>query len=170
MAPAASSAAAAFAPVEEVEAGGEVRVGGAVVRAVGAVHGSTRLLGTRSEALGYVVESSRSVYFPGDTDLYAEMASLAPALDVALLPIWGWGRSLGPGHLDPRAAAEAAALLRPRIAVPIHWGTYYPVQATRRQPPAFLSEPPREFERAAAELAPEVEVRVLEVGGELVLG
>jgi L-ascorbate metabolism protein UlaG (beta-lactamase superfamily) len=109
------------------------------------------------------------VYFPGDTGLYAGMASLAPALDVALLPIWGWGPSLGSGHLDPRAAAEAAALLRPRIAVPIHWGTYYPVQATRRERPAFLSEPPREFARAAAELAPDVDVRVLDVGGELAL-
>jgi L-ascorbate metabolism protein UlaG (beta-lactamase superfamily) len=158
-----------FRSVEELEAGGELPIGGAIVRAVPAEHGSNRVLGTRSAALGYVVEASRAVYFPGDTGLYAGMASLAPALDVALLPIWGWGPSLGSGHLDPRAAAEAAALLRPRIAVPIHWGTYYPVQATRRERPAFLSEPPREFARAAAELAPDVDVRVLEVGGELAL-
>ncbi len=85
------------------------------------------------------------------------------------MPIWGWGPSLGPGHLDPRRAAEALALLRPRVAVPIHWGTYYPVQATRLRLPAFLREPVWTFERLAAELAPEVEVRVLEVGGELAL-
>jgi hypothetical protein len=53
--------------------------------------------------------------------------------------------------------------------VPIHWGTYYPLQSTRRKPPTFLSEPVQEFERAAAELAPEVEVRVLPIGGELAL-
>jgi hypothetical protein len=53
--------------------------------------------------------------------------------------------------------------------VPIHWGTYYPVQSTRWNPPAFLTEPVGEFERHAAELAPDVEVRVLEVGELLTL-
>jgi hypothetical protein len=55
------------------------------------------------------------------------------------------------------------------VAVPIHWGTYYPLQSMRLRPPAFLREPLWRFERYAAELAPEVEVRVLEVGGELSL-
>jgi L-ascorbate metabolism protein UlaG (beta-lactamase superfamily) len=159
-----------FRSVEEIVAGDEVVVGATAVRAVPAEHGSSRILGTRSDAIGYVVEGSRRVFFPGDTDLHPRMGDLAPGLDVALVPIWGWGPSLGPGHLDPRRAAEALALLRPRIAVPIHWGTYYPVQATRRTPPAFLSAPAEEFQRAAAELAPDVEVRVLPVGGELQLG
>ena len=44
-------------------------------------------------------------------------------VDVALLPVWGWGPSLGPGHLDPVRAAEAVARVQPRIAVPVHWGT-----------------------------------------------
>jgi L-ascorbate metabolism protein UlaG (beta-lactamase superfamily) len=158
-----------FKSVEELVVGDTAAVGSLVVRAVPAEHGSLRLLGTKSDALGYVIEGSRRVFFPGDTDLHPRMADLAPGLDVALVPIWGWGPSLGPGHLDPRRAAEALTLLRPRIAVPIHWGTYYPVQATRRKPPAFLSEPVDEFRRAAAELAPGVDVRVLEVGGELLL-
>jgi L-ascorbate metabolism protein UlaG (beta-lactamase superfamily) len=158
-----------FRSVEEVEVGDSTRIGAAVVRAVRAEHGSSRVLGTRSEALGYVVEGPRRVYFPGDTDLFPELADLAPGLDAALVPIWGWGPSLGPGHLDPRGAAEALTLLRPRIAVPIHWGTYYPVQSTRWKQPAFLTEPVHEFERLAAELAPDVEVRVLQVGEELQL-
>jgi L-ascorbate metabolism protein UlaG (beta-lactamase superfamily) len=158
-----------FKSVEELVVGDTAAVGSLVVRAVPAEHGSLRLLGTKSDALGYVIEGSRRVFFPGDTDLHPRMADLAPGLDVALVPIWGWGPSLGPGHLDPRRAAEALTLLRPRIAVPIHWGTYYPVQATRRKPPAFLSEPVDAFRRAAAELAPEVDVRVLDVGGELLL-
>jgi L-ascorbate metabolism protein UlaG (beta-lactamase superfamily) len=154
---------------DELEAGETTRVGSLVVRAVPAEHGSSRVLGTRSEALGYVIEGSRRIYFPGDTDLYAGMSELAPGLDVALVPIWGWGPSLGSGHLDPRRAAQALALLRPKVAVPIHWGTYYPVQSTRLKPPAFLREPVEEFRRAAAELAPDVEVEVLPVGGELPL-
>ncbi len=158
-----------FHTVEELEVGDHASVGPVLVRAVRAEHDSSRVLGTKSEALGYVVEGSRRVYFPGDTALYPEMAELAPGLDVALMPIWGWGPSLGPGHLDPQRAAEALALLRPRIVVPIHWGTYYPVQSTRLKAPAFLTEPVREFERWAAELAPEVEVCVLAVGEELAL-
>jgi L-ascorbate metabolism protein UlaG (beta-lactamase superfamily) len=157
-----------FRTVVEVEAGDETRVGPALVRATHAEHDSSRVLGARSDALGYVVEGSRRIYFPGDTDLFPSMSALGE-LDLALVPIWGWGPSLGPGHLDPRGAAEALALLHPKIAVPIHWGTYYPVHSTRWKTPAFLTEPVREFERHAAELAPEVEVRVLEVGEELTL-
>ena len=37
-------------------------------------------------------------------------------------PRLGWGPTLGPAHLDPERAAPAAQLLRPRMAVPIHWG------------------------------------------------
>jgi L-ascorbate metabolism protein UlaG (beta-lactamase superfamily) len=159
-----------LAHVREVTAGEVVQVGAVTVRAVRAEHDSSRVFGARSEALGYLIEGAgRRVYFPGDTDLYPDMADLAPGLDVALLPIWGWGPSLGPGHLDPRRAAEALALLRPRLVVPIHWGTYYPVQATRLRLPAFLREPVWAFQRHAAELAPDVDVRVLEVGGELAL-
>lgn len=158
-----------FGDVAEMAADETLQVGPVTVRAVHAEHGSGRVFGARSQALGYVIEAAYRIYFPGDTDLYPEMADLGPGLDVALLPIWGWGPSLGPGHLDPRRAAEALALLCPRIAVPIHWGTYYPAQATRLRLPAFLREPVWAFERHAAELAPEVDVRVLEVGGELPL-
>ena len=63
------------------------------------------------------------VYAAGDTDLFDGMAGL-PSPDVALLPVWGWGPTLGPGHLDPVRAAEAVARLRPRVAVPVHWGTF----------------------------------------------
>ena len=49
-----------------------------------------------------------------------------PDLDVALVPVWGWGPNLRGGHMDPRMAAEALTLLRPRVAVPIHWGTFWP--------------------------------------------
>ena len=55
------------------------------------------------------------------------MAALDDELDLALLPVWGWGPNLGPGHLDPERAARAAAMLSPRVAVPIHWGTFFPL-------------------------------------------
>jgi len=115
------------------------------------------------DAVGFVVEGGgRRVYFAGDTDLFEGMAGLGP-LDLALLPIWGWGPSLGPGHLDPERAARAAALLSPRAVVPIHWGTLYPLGLARLRPEP-LRAPPREFARWMEALAPQVEVRALAPG------
>ena len=84
-------------------------------------------------------------------------------VDLALLPIWGWGPNLGPGHMDPERAARAAALIEPKIVIPIHWGTLYP-RFLHRLRPRPLSDPPRELARWMKELAPQVELRVLAPG------
>jgi L-ascorbate metabolism protein UlaG (beta-lactamase superfamily) len=158
-----------FEQVIELREEEEVRIGTLTVRATHAEHDADRgPLRTKAPCLGYVVTGPRRVYFAGDTDLFPGMAGLVPDLDVALLPIWGWGPAIGAGHLDPRRAAEALALLEPRIGVPIHFGTYYPL-GLRRSPPPFLSEPAEAFRRHAAELAPAVDVRVLPLGGSLEL-
>ncbi len=150
--------------VLEIGAGEELRIGSLTVRATPAHHDTGRLpWGTRAEPVGYVVAGARSVYFAGDTDLFDGMGEIGP-VDVALVPIWGWGSGLGPGHMDPRQAAESLSLLRPRLAIPIHWGTYYPLYLALRGVPAFVDEPPAAFVRAAAELSPGVEIRVLRPG------
>jgi L-ascorbate metabolism protein UlaG (beta-lactamase superfamily) len=151
--------------VVELSAGEEIHVGAVTVRATRAEHDSARLpFGATAEPLGYVIEGGgRSVYFAGDTDVFAGMAELGP-VDLALLPIWGWGPTMGPGHMDPERAAEAAALLGARIAIPIHWGTYYPIHLGLRGPPGFLTTPPALFEQAVSEQAPATEVRVLRPG------
>ena len=77
------------------------------------------------------------------------------------MPIWGWGPTLGEGHLDPERAAEAVRMLRPRIVIPIHWGSLYPLGMSDR---AFLREPPETFLRLVHERAPGVEVRLLKPG------
>jgi L-ascorbate metabolism protein UlaG (beta-lactamase superfamily) len=150
--------------VIEVDVGGRVRVKTLEVEAISAKHdGRRNPLGRPTPALGYHVAGSLRVYFAGDTDLFPEMAALAGGLDLALLPVAGWGPKLGPGHLDPERAARAAALLRPRIAVPIHWGTLAPPGGRPADPEA----PAREFERQAACRAPEVDVRILSPGERL---
>jgi L-ascorbate metabolism protein UlaG (beta-lactamase superfamily) len=93
------------------------------------------------------------------------MARIGP-VDAALLPVAGWGPALGPGHMDAEAAARAAELVRPRIAVPIHWGTLHP-RARRRG--AWFDRPPHEFAERVDRLVPETEVRILEPGGLLEL-
>jgi L-ascorbate metabolism protein UlaG (beta-lactamase superfamily) len=157
-----------FASVVELAAGEKVDFGPLKVHAVRAEHPSSRALGGKSEALGYVVDGERRVYFAGDTGLFPGMAELAPEADVALLPIWGWGPSLGRAHLDPQRAAQALALIRPKIAVPIHWGTYYASRFVRSRPDSLIA-PARAFVRAAAVHAPGVKVRILPPGGSLPL-
>ncbi len=89
------------------------------------------------------------MYVAGDTDLFDGMTALGP-VDVALLPVWGWGPSLGPGHLTPQRAAEAVKRVRPRIAVPVHWGTLaLPGLARTPRMRRLLTEPPLEFAAAA---------------------
>jgi L-ascorbate metabolism protein UlaG (beta-lactamase superfamily) len=156
--------------VVELAAGDEWRTGETSVLAVPAVHETRREpWGSVSDALGFVVSGSGwRVYFAGDTACFPGMTELAP-LDLALLPIWGWGPTLGPGHMDPEQAAEAVALLRPAIAVPIHWGTYLPIGAGSRHA-SVLVDPPRRFAERCAVLAPETILRTLEPGGALTLG
>jgi L-ascorbate metabolism protein UlaG (beta-lactamase superfamily) len=157
-----------FQRVAEVEAGGEIRIGALRLRTTYAKHNGTRLpfFGAIAPTLGYTITGSRMIYFAGDTELFGGMAEIGRGLDVALLPIWGWGPTAGRGHLDPRSAAEALRLLRPLLAVPIHWGTYAPLGFGRLQT-ALLADPVTAFCRHAAELAPEVDVRVLGLGGTL---
>jgi L-ascorbate metabolism protein UlaG (beta-lactamase superfamily) len=136
-----------FTDVVGLSAGDETEASGLRVRAVHADHEGSRLpWNSSAETLGFVVEGSQSFYYAGDTDLFDEMASLAPALDLALLPVWGWGPKLGAGHLDPERAAKAVELIRPRVAVPVHWGGYLPAGMAKRRP-ELLSEPPRKFRR-----------------------
>jgi L-ascorbate metabolism protein UlaG (beta-lactamase superfamily) len=153
-----------FTLVTELTPGESTKAGELTVTAVEARHDvGKRRHAHSSEAIGFLVLGAGSVYFAGDTDIFAGMDRLAPDLDLALLPIWGWGPNVGDGHLNPRRAAEAAALLAPRIAVPIHWGTLYPAGLSRLRP-GPLRLPGREFTQAMRELAPQVATRVLSPG------
>jgi L-ascorbate metabolism protein UlaG (beta-lactamase superfamily) len=143
--------------VHTLDAGDALELAGVRVEAVAAVHDGRRIpVGPPSSGVGFV---AGGVSFAGDTEPYPEMASLAGMLGAARIPISGWGPKTGPGHMDPREAAEALALLRPAVAVPIHWGTY------RRIGHRPEGDPAREFEAHVAELAPDVRLAVLEPGG-----
>src|SRR5262249_42589872 len=125
--------------VIEVDAGDQISSCPCAVRATHAEHLARRIpWGKEIPSFGYLIETSTRVYFAGDTDLFGGMQELAPGLDVALLPVAGWGPRVGSGHLDPQRAAETLRLLRPRVAIPIHWGTYRRVRA-----PPCRAAPPR---------------------------
>ena len=153
--------------IAEMGVGESILVEGVEITAVMAKHNGYRdaQRGPQIEPLGYLLRrDERTIYFAGDTDLFPEMSELGP-VDVALLPVWGWGPSVGDGHLDPERAARALEMIRPRLAVPIHWGTFYPA-GLRLLRPEPLREPPREFERLASLVAPDVEIRLVEPGDE----
>jgi L-ascorbate metabolism protein UlaG (beta-lactamase superfamily) len=155
-----------FHNVAELREGESARVGVVRVIATPANHDGWRPpFGPRAGCLGFIIDGTERVYFAGDTDLFSEMASLG-TIDLALLPVWGWGPSLGPGHLDPRRAAEALTLIRPTLAVPVHWGVFFPLPllALGRGRRSFLDTPPHEFAALARQIIPEVEVRVVQPG------
>lgn len=158
-----------FRHVEELPIGRSTRVGALRVAAVSAAHPGGRLLTTtRSEACGYLVEGTRSVYFAGDTDRFAGMRDLHGGLDMALLPVGGWGLTRGKGHMDWQDAAGALADIAPRQAVPIHWGTFWPVGFGWARRDLFTLPGPR-FHAAARIDAPDVTVSVLAPGDTLSL-
>lgn len=176
--------------VEEVCTDDTLKIGSLEIRVTHAEHkGSRYPIGPETDSLGFVISSrnngSHSVYFAGDTDLFDEMAQLPQhlphGLDVALLPVWGWGPTLGKGHMNPLRAAQSLRMLQPRLAIPIHWGTLHPIGMGSmgmssgganwingsRARERFLTHPPHAFVHHADHIAPDVEVRVLPPGGHL---
>ena len=153
-----------FSRIVQLGVGDETSIGPVVIRATPAEHEGRRgpLLAS-GPAIGYLASGSARVYFAGDTDLFDDMRTIGPDLDVALLPVAGWGPRLPPGHLNPRRAAEALQLLKPRVAVPIHWGTYRRIGVARRR--SVNAGAGRRVRPPRPELAPETDVRVVPVGG-----
>lgn len=151
-----------FGDVRELAPGDSGSIGGVRITATEANHPpSGRRLERASRPVGFDLSGQRRIYFAGDTDLFDGMEAIgAGELDLALLPIWGWGPNIGEGHLDPEGAARAAAALSPRLAVPIHWGTLYPF-GLRRLREAPLRRPAERFTAGLDRFAPQVEARVL---------
>lgn len=151
--------------IVEVDVGDRVGVAGAEVLVTPAMHKIGRGLHSRntSDPLGFVIDvDGHRTYFAGDTDLFDAMADLGH-IDLALLPIWGWGPTIGIGHLDPERAVEATSIIRPGLVVPVHWGTFAP-ENLRRKPPAWLSSPAARFEAALAEHDEDLRALVLPPG------
>lgn len=154
--------------VHEVVEGDRLAVADVEITVAPANHGQgypiPRPMGT---CLSYVLQNSQTVYFAGDTDLFPEMDSVGSDfhLDIALLPVWGYGPWIGAGHLTPLTAAEALTRLQPRVAVPIHWGSLrYVGPHSLWKRARFLRQPPHAFADHALQLAPKTEVRVLQPG------
>nr|WP_245819457.1 MBL fold metallo-hydrolase [Rhodococcus yunnanensis] len=146
-----------------VDPGDVVHIGPLRVTAVPAAHDGRRWRRGPNDvaALGFVVEGAIVTYFAGDTALFDDMSTWVPRCDVALLPVGGWGPTLGAGHMEPGDAALAASRTDARLSIPIHYGTLWPIGFDRIRPSMFY-EPGTKFRAAAALL--ERGVRVLDPG------
>lgn len=96
---------------------------------------------------GLVIElGGKRVYFAGDTALFSDMRLIGDrGLDAAILPI-GDHYTMG-----PEEAARCLELLRPRVAMPMHYATFPP-----------LTGDPQVFQREGQ--ARGVDVRILDPG------
>jgi L-ascorbate metabolism protein UlaG (beta-lactamase superfamily) len=158
-----------FPNIEELREGESTEIGPVRIQAAHSIHIAGRpLVSVATTCLSYLIEGTRKIHFFGDTEFFSEMKDIAPDLDVSLVPIAGWGPSLGDGHMDPKQAAEAIPLLRPKIAIPIHWGTFYPFGLRSLGKGAGV-DPSRRFRQIVSELAPEVAVEILLPGTSLSL-
>jgi len=108
-------AAKATVPVEVIAVGETRTVNGVTVTAVPAYNTDKTFHPKADGKVGFVVRMGGVTYYhAGDTDHIPEMAGLAP--DVALLPV------SGTYVMTAEQAAEAARAIRPKIAVPMHYG------------------------------------------------
>jgi L-ascorbate metabolism protein UlaG (beta-lactamase superfamily) len=100
--------------------GQRLNVDGITVEAVPAYNVNKSFHPKQNSWVGYVVTvGGRRIYHAGDTDFFPEMETL-PALrnvDAALLPIGGTYT------MNAEEAAKAADAIKPKIAVPMHYGT-----------------------------------------------
>ena len=144
-----------------IQKGGTAEIGGVKVTATHAFHSSsiaeedgTIVYG--GEPMGYVIEfeSGFKLYHAGDTALFGDMQLIGElyAPDLALLPI---GDRLVMG---PFEAAHAARLLGVEHVVPIHYDT--------NVLPLFTGTPD-ELKQHASEIAPDLQVHVMEPGDDL---
>lgn len=158
--------------VQELAPSRAVTVGHLNVTATRGRHDPRRhLFGPIAQPLGYLLSTSRSVYFCADTAALPEMADLRGLVDVALLPIAEsrprmGHRGTGHRHLDPEGAAAAAALINPSVVIPIQWGAFSPGGASgRRGGHAAVQE----FAAHARRYAPRAQVRILDPAERIVL-
>lgn len=96
-----------------------------------------------------IITPDKTIYHAGDTGITTDMSIYAEIYkpDIFLVPIGGHFT------MDPIQAAYAVKLVKPKIAIPMHYGSF-PV----------LYGKPEDFEKLTKELVPETVVKILNPG------
>lgn len=105
-----------YAEFKNIAPGDEISVYGHHIIAVPAYNLNKHFHNKSDEWVGYVIScGGKSFYHAGDTDFIQEMASIRT--DVAMLPVGGTYT------MNAREAAQAALIMKPKIAIPMHYGS-----------------------------------------------
>lgn len=141
---------------------------GVSVRLVRADHHSRPMPHRPNAAHGHLVRTpSARIWLAGDTSLYPEMADLPELaggpIDLAVVPVGGWGAKLSGGHLNSETAAQACAMVGAAQAMPYHWGTFY-VPGTASTPRGWMDLPGALFPSALERRAPDCRPVMLSPG------
>ncbi len=121
--------------------GGKIQAGDATIVFVPAVHSSDFAAdaghGGGGNPVGFVIQvkGGPTLYHTGDTDVTLDMKQIPERygkVDVMMACIGGHFT------MDPQGAALAASYVKPRIVVPMHYGTYPALPGTPRELEAAL--------------------------------
>jgi len=101
---------------ELMNIGGSIKIRDWKIRLVPATH--------PPNGVGFVLKKDKTIYHAGDTGLFMDMMLIGGyKLDVAMLPIGGRYT------MDIEQAVEACKLLKPKIAIPMHYNTWDVIKA-----------------------------------------
>jgi len=109
--------------IKKVKPGDKLTVGGFEIRAIPAYNTNKykepgkHFHPKQDGKVGYIVKtkSGVTIYHTGDSDVIPEMENLAP--DIALLPV------SGTYVMTADEAVQAVSKIRPKVAIPMHFGT-----------------------------------------------
>jgi len=103
--------------VRVVQPGDTLTIRGVAIEVVPAYNLDKEFHPKEAGGVGYIVTTVEGlrIYHAGDTDLIPEMEQIKA--DVALLPVGGTYT------MDAEQAAQAANWIKPRLAIPMHWGS-----------------------------------------------
>lgn len=97
--------------------GKKICAGNILIEAIPSYNTDKKFHPKSNEWLGFIVDiNSKRIYHAGDTDIISEMSTLKN-IDIALLPV------SGTYVMNAEDAAQAAALFKPKLAIPMHYGS-----------------------------------------------
>jgi len=103
--------------IQNLEPGEEKEIEGIRIKAIPAYNTNKQFHSKQEYWNGYILDfEGTRIYHAGDTDFIPEMSNLGK-IDVALLPVGGTYT------MNADEAAKAAFMIKPKIAIPMHWGS-----------------------------------------------
>ncbi|BDD12550.1 hypothetical protein FUAX_49820 (plasmid) [Fulvitalea axinellae] len=93
-------------------------------------HGSGRGFGDKEETFwgGYAMKGKRkNVYYSGDTGFFKGFADIGNRLgpfDLSLIQIGAYNKDWPKVHMFPEEAVDAQKMVKAKVMVPLHWGTF----------------------------------------------